>query len=103
MITEIAILNINHLGSKSFEESFKKAEKIISKMNGYISHRLLKCIEEDLKYLLIVHWEKLEDHTEGFRNSEEYKEWKSLLHKFYDPFPIVEHYFDVSSLSKKLE
>ncbi len=33
----------------------------------------------------------LEDHTEGFRRSAAYREWKSLLHHFYDPFPTVEH------------
>lgn len=46
--------------------------------------------------MLLVSWESLEDHTVGFRESEQYKEWKALLHHFYDPFPIVEHYEDVS-------
>jgi len=40
----------------------------------------------------LVEWEKLTDHTVGFRESAEYQEWKSLLHHFYDPFPIVQHY-----------
>jgi hypothetical protein len=39
-----------------------------------------------------VKWETLEDHTEGFRGSEEYQQWRFLLHHFYDPFPAVEHY-----------
>lgn len=37
-------------------------------------------------------WERLEDHTEGFRGSPEYQDWKRLLHHFYDPSPTVEHY-----------
>jgi hypothetical protein len=28
----------------------------------------------------------------GFRTSPQYQEWKALLHHFYDPFPIVEHF-----------
>jgi heme-degrading monooxygenase HmoA len=42
--------------------------------------------------LLLVQWGSLEDHTEGFRKSVDYQEWKRLLHHFYDPFPVVEHY-----------
>jgi len=61
-------------------------------MNGYIKHELLQCVERENKYVLIVRWNKIEDHTEGFRKSEAYKEWKSLPHHFYDPFPLVEHY-----------
>lgn len=37
----------------------------------------------------------LEDHTEGFRGSPQYQEWRQLLHHFYDPFPSVEHYEQV--------
>ena len=44
--------------------------------------------------ILLVQWETLEAHTEGFRKSEKYCRWKELLHHFYDPFPIVEHYQD---------
>jgi len=52
------------------------------------------------RYILLVNWERLEDHTEGFRGSEEYQEWKKLLHHFYDPFPTVEHYESVYWLGK---
>ncbi|MGB5419889.1 antibiotic biosynthesis monooxygenase family protein [Algibacter sp.] len=92
MILEVATLNINKGLSAEFEVSFKKAERIISSMNGYISHQLKKCIEQDDKYILLVNWETIEDHEIGFRKSEEYQEWKGLLHHYYEPFPTVEHY-----------
>jgi heme-degrading monooxygenase HmoA len=92
MIIEIALLNIRPGESTSFEAAFSRAQKIISSMSGYIQHELQKCVEAEDKYLLVVRWKKLEDHTERFRQSEEYKEWKKLLHHFYDPFPVVEHY-----------
>lgn len=78
-----------------FEAAFKKASKIISSMDGYLSHELHKCIEVKGKYLLLVRWETLESHTVGFRNSPEFQEWKKLLHHFYDPFPIVEHFEEI--------
>lgn len=57
-----------------FEAAFKKASKIISSMDGYLSHELHKCIEVQGKYLLFVRWETLESHTVGFRNSPEFQE-----------------------------
>ena len=92
MITEIALLNVRENESDEFEKSFATAQKIIAGMEGYIEHELQKCIEEENKYLLIVRWEKLENHTEGFRKSSEYNKWKELLHHYYNPFPTVEHY-----------
>lgn len=92
MILEVAILNIKTGQSKAFENAFKKAQEIIASMNGCISHELKKCIEQEDKYILLVNWETVEDHESGFRKSNEYKEWKSLLHHFYEPFPTVEHY-----------
>jgi heme-degrading monooxygenase HmoA len=92
MITEIALLKIRTGQSPAFEEAFAEAQQIIEQMKGYLKHELQQCLEEDDKYLLIVHWETLEDHTVGFRQSKEYREWQKLLHHFYDPFPVVEHY-----------
>jgi heme-degrading monooxygenase HmoA len=49
-------------------------------------------MERPSTYLLLVRWRTLEDHTQGFRGSPQYQEWKRLLHHFYDPFPTVEHF-----------
>jgi heme-degrading monooxygenase HmoA len=92
MILEVAILDVKPEVGKEFEISFREASAIISSMPGYISHELQKCIETSSRYILLVQWETLEDHTIGFRQSEKYQEWKNLLHHYYDPFPTVEHY-----------
>ena len=92
MILEVAILEIKNGQEHKFQKAFKKAEAIISSMQGYLSHSLQKCIEKDHQYILLVKWETLEDHTIGFRQSSQYQEWKQLLHHFYDPFPEVLHY-----------
>ncbi len=92
MILEHAVLHIKPEEADTFEKTFQKAQTIISAMKGYIRHSVSKCMEEDYKYLLLVEWETIEDHEIGFRKSPEYQEWKALLHHFYDPFPIVQHY-----------
>ena len=92
MIMEVAILNVKSGSSKNFEAAFKEASKIISSMPGYVSHELHKCVETADRYILLVQWDKLEDHTVQFRQSDQYKRWRKLLHHFYGSFPTVEHY-----------
>ncbi len=92
MILEVAILDIKRGLEQEFEAAFAKAQIIISSMDGYASHQLQNCIEKSNRYILLVNWETLENHTVGFRGSEKYREWRELLHHFYEPLPEVEHY-----------
>ena len=92
MILELAILNVRPGQGPGFEEAFAQAQSIIAASSGYVSHQLHRCLEDENKYVLLVQWKRLEDHTIGFRQSPEYQRWKALLHHFYDPFPTVEHF-----------
>ncbi|MFY9159997.1 antibiotic biosynthesis monooxygenase family protein [Aquirufa ecclesiirivi] len=96
MMVEIAALYIKNGQEALFESDFKTASQYIRSISGYHAHSLLKCMEQENKYILWVHWEKLEDHTIGFRQSPQYVHWKELLHHYYEPFPVVEHYQEVS-------
>ncbi len=92
MILEVVILDVIPSREKEFESAFAEASGIIASMAGYSSHQLQHCLEKENRYLLLVQWETLEAHTVGFRGSPQYQEWKKMLHHFYDPFPVVEHY-----------
>ena len=92
MILEVALLDVKLGQTEAFETAFAQAQAIISSMPGYMNHQLQRCLEKPNRYILLVNWQTLADHTEGFRGSAQYQEWKTLLHHFYDPFPTVEHY-----------
>lgn len=95
MIPEVAILNVKPGLEKDFERAFEVAQNIIYGMPGYISHKLQKNLENNNRYLLLVNWKRLEDHTVGFRESDQYQQWRELLHHFYEPIPDVEHYSNI--------
>ncbi len=76
MILEVAILNVKQDQEKNFEQAFAEAQNIIASISGYISHQLQKSLETPNRYILLVNWETLEDHTIGFRKSAEYQEWR---------------------------
>lgn len=97
MILEVAILEVIPGRAAEYEAAFAEAAPIIASMPGYRSHQLKRCLEKANRYILLVEWETLEDHTEGFRKSSAYQDWKRLLHHFYDPFPVVEHYVELET------
>ncbi len=98
MVLEVAVLNVKPGRAEAFEAAFREAQAIISASPGYQRHELRHCLEDANRYLLLVWWDTLESHTEGFRGSPEYQRWRDLLHHFYDPFPEVEHYVPVAGM-----
>lgn len=92
LILEMGVLNVKAGQQSDFEQAFKEASSILSSMKGYLSHELHRCLETPGRYLLLVQWKTLEDHTIGFRGSAQYQDWKRRLHHFYEPFPLIEHF-----------
>lgn len=92
MILEHAILPVRPGDEADFEAAFEQARQLISSQAGFRTLSLSRSIESSSHYLLLVEWDSLEAHTEGFRGSSDYQDWKQLLHHFYEPFPTVEHF-----------
>ena len=92
MILEAAPLQVKAGQAGAFEAAFREAQAIIASMPGYRSHELQRCLEREGHYLLLVRWESVAAHEQGFRKSPQYQQWRKLLHHFYDPFPTVLHY-----------
>jgi heme-degrading monooxygenase HmoA len=91
-VLEVAVLDVRPGRSEAFETAFQEAQALLAASPGYRRHELRPCLERPDVYLLLVWWDSLESHTEGFRGSPGYAKWSALLHDFYDPFPTVLHY-----------
>jgi heme-degrading monooxygenase HmoA len=92
MILEVAILDVRPGETPAFEAAMAEARPLIEASKGFRGIELRRCVEHAGRYLLLVSRDRLEDHTQGFRGSARYRDWRALLHRFYDPFPTVEHY-----------
>lgn len=92
MIVEQGILHIVAGQEDDFEQAMQQATPIISAMPGFLRIQVSRGVERPDTYLLLVEWDTLAEHTEGFRGSAEYAQWRALLHDFYDPFPTIEHF-----------
>jgi heme-degrading monooxygenase HmoA len=92
LILEHAVLRVKAGQERLFEQALREAVPLISASDGFQGIEVLPCIEQPGQYLLLVKWHDVAAHELGFRGSERYQKWKALLHHFYNPFPVVEHY-----------
>jgi heme-degrading monooxygenase HmoA len=97
MIREHAVLPVIPGQEQAFEAALQEALPLIAGSPGFRRISVSRGVESPSSYLLLVEWDTLEAHTEGFRGSPEYQRWRDLLHHFYDPFPVVEHFAEVVS------
>jgi len=98
MILEHAVLDVEEGSGAAFEAAFAEAKSIIAGSPGFRSLRLGRCIEQEDRYVLLVEWDSVEDHEDGFRKSPAFEEWRRLLHHFYPIRPTVQHFETVQSL-----
>jgi heme-degrading monooxygenase HmoA len=94
LILEHATLDVKAGEGAAFEAAMREALPLIAATPGFLGLEVRPCLETAGRYLLLVRWQSLADHTEGFRGSPRYAEWRARLHHFYSPFPVVEHYGD---------
>jgi heme-degrading monooxygenase HmoA len=92
MIVESAILPIKAGQEAAFEAALRQALPLIKASKGFHKIEVRPCVENKSRYLLLVWWDTVEDHTVGFRGSERYQKWREALHRFYDGPLTVLHY-----------
>jgi heme-degrading monooxygenase HmoA len=91
MITEIAQIDVKPGMEQEFEAGVAKAVPIFRRAKGCRGLAVEKSIEQPSRYRLFIQWDTVEDHTQGFRGSADFQEWRACVgHCFASP-PQVEH------------
>jgi heme-degrading monooxygenase HmoA len=93
MILEIADIRINPERAEAFEASVRLAlETVFPKAKGFRGFEFKRGIESPNRYMLLLQWDTLEDHTVDFRGSPLFAEWRALVGEFFVAPPSVEHF-----------
>lgn len=92
MIVEQALLQVKPGQSDQFVAAMHQAKPLIAAQSGFQSIEVRLCVDSPDQYLLLVGWDDVESHRDGFRKSPEYEQWRALLHDFYDPMPTVSYF-----------
>ena len=96
MILEVADIRIAPSRQVDFEQAVHHGiQTVIAKSNGFQGYQVRHSVESPGRYLLLLEWETLEDHTVGFRGSAAYSQWRNIVADFFIQPPFVEH-FEIS-------
>ena len=93
MILEIADIRIPPGQQAAFDAAIRQGiESVASKAAGFRGFEVRKGIESPERYILMIHWETLEDHTVGFREGPLFAQWRAIVGPFFAVPPVVEHF-----------
>ena len=93
MILEIADIRIQPGQQAAFDQAIQRGlAEVIGDARGYRGHKVNKGIENPERYVLMIFWETLEDHTVHFRQSPAFATWRGIVGPFFAAPPQVEHF-----------
>jgi len=93
MILELADIRIHPDQQVAFDEAIQRGlDSVFSKARGFRGFKVNKGVEHPERYLLMIFWDTLEDHTVGFRQSPLFAEWRAIVGPFFAAPPVVEHF-----------
>ena len=93
MILELADIRIQPGQQAAFDEAIVRGvTSVIAKAQGFRGWKVEKGIESPERYVLLIFWETLEDHTVGFRGSDLFTQWRAIVGPFFAQPPLVEHF-----------
>jgi len=93
VIYEVADFRVDPDKREAFEEAILRGvNTVISKAQGFIDCQVKRSIESPGRYLLVIRWETLENHTRDFRESPAFTEWRAIVGPFFVAPPAVEHF-----------
>jgi heme-degrading monooxygenase HmoA len=91
MIYEIAEITVKPGDEASFESGVAQAAPLLLRAKGCHGVSLHRVVEHPNVYRLLVRWDTVDDHLVGFRESEDFQEWRRLVSPFFAGPPVVTH------------
>jgi heme-degrading monooxygenase HmoA len=93
MILELVDIRIQPGKQAEFDEAIMRGvQQVISKSKGFQGYKVNKSIETPERYVLMIFWDTLENHTVDFRGSPAFAEWRSIVGPYFAAPPMVEHF-----------
>ena len=93
MILELADITIPPGQQAAFDEAIQRGiATVVSQAPGFRAWKVMKGIERAERYLLMIWWDTLEDHTVGFRQGPLFPQWRAIVGPYFAVPPMVEHF-----------
>ena len=93
MILEIADIRVTPGKGSEFDAAIQRGvETVVSKSKGFRGYKVNRGIESPDRYVLMIYWETLENHTVDFREGPLFPQWRAIVGPFFAAPPAVEHF-----------
>ena len=93
MILEVADIRIAPGQQAAFDEAIQRGLTTVAvQAKGFRGWKVNHSIESPERYLLMIFWDTLEDHTVGFRQGPLFPQWRAIVGPFFAQPPQVEHF-----------
>ena len=93
MILEIADIRIRPGEQAAFDSAiWRGVETVIARARGFRGYKVNRGVESPDRYVLMIFWDTLEDHTVDFRNSAAFGEWRAIVGPYFAVPPQIEHF-----------
>jgi heme-degrading monooxygenase HmoA len=95
MVLEVAEIKITPGREDAFKEAYRSAREHVSVSPGFGSMRMTQGVENPSRFVLLIEWDSVEAHEQGFRETDRFAKWREAIGPFFAEAPFVEHFEDV--------
>jgi heme-degrading monooxygenase HmoA len=93
MILELADIRIAPGKQAEFDEAIRRGvETVAAKARGFRGYQVNRGVESPERYVLMIYWDTLENHTVDFRQGPLFPQWRAIVGPFFATPPVVEHF-----------
>ena len=93
MILELADIRIPPGKQAEFDAAIQRGvETVISQAEGFRGYKVNQGVESPERYILMIYWDTLENHTVDFRGGPLFPQWRAIVGPFFAVPPTVEHF-----------
>lgn len=95
MVLEVAEIKITPGQEEAFKEAYRAARELVKVSPGLRSMRMTQGIESPSRFVLLIEWDSVEAHDQGFRETDRFPKWRAAIGPFFAEPPFVEHVTNV--------
>jgi heme-degrading monooxygenase HmoA len=95
VVLEVAEISVTPGREAEFAAAYRTARELVAVSPGLRSIRMTQGIETPSRFVLLIEWDSVEAHEQGFRETDRYVKWREAIGPYFAKPPLVEHFSDV--------
>lgn len=92
MTTEVIRYKVPAAQAAAFEAAYRKTEPILQNSSHCLGYRLLQGVEEPENWILLLTWDSVQGHEQGFRREPGFGQFFGLVKPFLSQVQEMKHY-----------